>query len=298
MAFFSLIMLVGSLLTVILAVVVIAIAVRWPAGAAKRAFLAFVIISFLVIPLNSLWLETATLMISSGGYRFGGGQFYYSLIGIQAWIGAFLHLASLVLLITYAVIRRGDAQIEALEPETSKEQAWTPNLSAAQLVGIMRRREWGHLIDLLPFVVIWIVFLSLANALDSSIRLNYAARSFLAAFVFCAPFGFLAYLLLKDLFWGKSLGKWLTGCRVVDANTGETPNAAKLILRNLIFLLFPIGSIVELAVANFRPDRKRLGDLWAGTMVVSESPASVEREAVARQADQIDQKVEKHPLDD
>ena len=71
-------------------------------------------------------------------------------------------------------------------------------------------------------------------------------------------------------------------------------------LRNVIFLLFPLGSMVELAVANFRPDRKRLGDLWAGTMVVHGPAQIVDGKRVEPTVAEAKEAAapKKHPLDD
>ncbi len=72
---------------------------------------------------------------------------------------------------------------------------------------------------------------------------------------------------LRDLVGGRSLGKWLLGVRVVDsADAGTTPDARRLILRNLTIWLSPVG----LALAAMHPDRMRFGDRLARTMVVEE----------------------------
>lgn len=77
----------------------------------------------------------------------------------------------------------------------------------------------------------------------------------------------VGYCLFKDCFSGKSLAKAMIGLRVVDAGTGEPIGVGKSIARNWIFLI-PLFPLVELIVANCREDKRRLGDLMAGTVVI------------------------------
>jgi uncharacterized RDD family membrane protein YckC len=76
----------------------------------------------------------------------------------------------------------------------------------------------------------------------------------------------LLYILLKDSFSGKSIGKALTGLRVIDTKESKPAGLGKSLMRNFIFII-PIVPLVELIVANCRKDKKRLGDLIAGTAV-------------------------------
>ena len=77
----------------------------------------------------------------------------------------------------------------------------------------------------------------------------------------------ICYILFKDAFAGKSPGKAITGLRVVEVSTGRPIGAAKSITRNWLFLV-PFMPLVELIVANIRTDKRRLGDLIAGTDVI------------------------------
>ena len=105
---------------------------------------------------------------------------------------------------------------------------------------------------------------------------------------------------MKDCLGGVSVGKWFTGCRVIEASSGIPASIPQTMLRNVIFLMFPIGSMVELAVVNFRPDRKRLGDLWAGTMVVYGPAQIVDGVRVEPTVVEAEEAAvpKKHPLDD
>jgi uncharacterized RDD family membrane protein YckC len=77
---------------------------------------------------------------------------------------------------------------------------------------------------------------------------------------------------------GKSLGKVLCGLRVVDI-AGDEPTTTAILLRNLVrildlMLLFPLVFIL------ISPLRQRIGDMAAGTVVVTdaEPPADADDE--------------------
>jgi uncharacterized RDD family membrane protein YckC len=79
----------------------------------------------------------------------------------------------------------------------------------------------------------------------------------------------LAYYTLLEGLFGRTLGKMITGIRVVDARTGSTPGIAKALGRTFMriidgFFGYLLGWIVILCSSN----RRRLGDMAAGTLVV------------------------------
>lgn len=79
--------------------------------------------------------------------------------------------------------------------------------------------------------------------------------------------GLLIIFLLffgKDCFNGISIGRWIMGIQVVNAENAETPTKGKLILRNISQVLWPLEFIV-LAVSK---DKQRLGDLMTNTRVI------------------------------
>ena len=84
-----------------------------------------------------------------------------------------------------------------------------------------------------------------------------------------------SYLLLTK---GQTLGKWMLGIRIVDAESNGAATAVKLLgLRYVLVLLVRaipiIGDLLGLADALFifRGDRRCAHDLIAGTKVVSNS---------------------------
>jgi uncharacterized RDD family membrane protein YckC len=132
---------------------------------------------------------------------------------------------------------------------------------------ILQRREWTYVLDQL--ILCFLSFLvGLFVGTASGSRASPAAAESAASTAFML--GLLlstAYCLSKDAFFGKGLGKAMTGLRVVDAVTGEPIGLGKSVARNWIFMV-PFFPLVELIVANCRQDKRRLGDLMAGTTVI------------------------------
>lgn len=76
--------------------------------------------------------------------------------------------------------------------------------------------------------------------------------------------GFFLYLA-KDSIKGISIGKWIMGIMVRDANDSQNaPSIGRLFLRNLPMIIWP----VEFIVLATNREKKRLGDNMATTIVV------------------------------
>ena len=93
-------------------------------------------------------------------------------------------------------------------------------------------------------------------------------------YIFSAPFqgdlvgliggySMIISLLLKDLS-GNSLGKRITGFKIISLLDNAPPRTSQLFLRNLLVFLTPFEAVMVI----FRPDHRRIGDLLAHTMVV------------------------------
>jgi uncharacterized RDD family membrane protein YckC len=126
--------------------------------------------------------------------------------------------------------------------------------SRKKLHSILHRREWTYIIDI-------------SFAFLISLMINLLAKKFSPPGGF--PYGEvvgLLYILLKDSFSGKSIGKLLTSLRVIDSKESKPAGLGKSLMRNFLFII-PFFPLVELIVANCRKDKKRLGDLIAGTAV-------------------------------
>jgi uncharacterized RDD family membrane protein YckC len=79
---------------------------------------------------------------------------------------------------------------------------------------------------------------------------------------------YLVHVTVGELFWGRSIGKALCHLRVISLD-GSKPTALSIIVRNVIRLFEMIPGIL-LIYMLFNPNRQRLGDLLARTMVISE----------------------------
>ncbi|HYC30938.1 MAG TPA: RDD family protein [Gemmatimonadales bacterium] len=80
------------------------------------------------------------------------------------------------------------------------------------------------------------------------------------------------YLLIKDGFGGRSVGKRVTGLIVVNLLTNRPCSIFRSAVRSLVFCfsnLIPIvGSLIEPILVIATPERRRLGDRAASTQVV------------------------------
>ncbi|MCF6138853.1 RDD family protein [Pseudalkalibacillus berkeleyi] len=79
--------------------------------------------------------------------------------------------------------------------------------------------------------------------------------------------GLIIIVVSKDIFGGRSLGKIIKKLRIVDVTTNEKSSLFRVILRNITFMF--MGPI-ELFIGFVRKDHRRVGDLLAGTKVISE----------------------------
>ena len=80
----------------------------------------------------------------------------------------------------------------------------------------------------------------------------------------------LFYMLLRDTFGGRSLGKLATGLKVIDVK--ERPlKISQAIIRN-IFIVLPILPLVEYFVMLKNQQGRRVGDKAAKTLVIDLKP--------------------------
>ncbi|MEX2670473.1 MAG: RDD family protein [Phycisphaeraceae bacterium] len=101
------------------------------------------------------------------------------------------------------------------------------------------------------------------------------------------------HTLLAELFTGRSLGKWIMGCRVVNL-TGEPPHAGQIVGRNFFKILeMAVPWLLLLPILpSLLPYQQRLGDLIGRTLVVVDVPESEQPPAEKREDDDESQKHE------
>ena len=78
----------------------------------------------------------------------------------------------------------------------------------------------------------------------------------------------LYYLLFEGLL-GRTVGKLVTGIRVIDAKTGRTPGMLTVLVRTLLRLIDGVGGyLLAWVVVVFNDRRRRIGDMAADTLVI------------------------------
>ena len=134
------------------------------------------------------------------------------------------------------------------------------------------RRVAAALVDAGVILVLLIVIASLFGndeASNWSLWAETRGRPRVAFFLLT-----FAYFFGTELVWAQTLGKRLLGLRVVRAD-GSHAGAGMIFIRNLVRLVdwlpafYVVGAVAVFATGE---RRQRLGDLAAGTRVVSGSP--------------------------
>ncbi len=133
---------------------------------------------------------------------------------------------------------------------------------------ILGTRVIAAIIDLVPLVALFVVMAltmgdSDTDTADGGVSLNLNNGPFLLflALVF-------AYFFLLEAFAGGTIGKKLMGLRILK--DGAPPSIGAIAVRNLVRFvdMLPAFYLLGFIVAAIRGDRRRLGDLAAGTVVV------------------------------
>ena len=118
----------------------------------------------------------------------------------------------------------------------------------------------NKIIDFLPKRIISAIIdlfsLTLASMILSVIEVFTLTPPVYTAIVLFSVF------LNKDIYYGKSIGKYFNGTRVVSIKTGSVASPIQCLIRNLFILIWPLEAIVLF----FTPER-RIGDMVAGTKV-------------------------------
>ncbi len=100
--------------------------------------------------------------------------------------------------------------------------------------------------------------------------------------VFAIIFGY--FIINEMVFKGQSIGKKILGLRVIREN-GRPISLAQSVIRNLIrFFIDNIG--IGIALMFFSKRLKRVGDMAAGTIVVSENSRKIEIDSLITDATQ------------
>lgn len=126
----------------------------------------------------------------------------------------------------------------------------------------LANRGYRLIANLIDWVVTYAIFLGPYFVFDSALQTPTPDVMIILSFI-GAP---LYYLLNDGLPNGQSLGKKLFRIQVVDEKTGQPCRVGKSFLRNLPMVI-PLVNIFDV-MCIFGEKRQRLGDNWAGTIVV------------------------------
>ncbi len=135
------------------------------------------------------------------------------------------------------------------------------------------RRMAAGLIDALPFIL---------ASLYVYMKLDPESQSFDHVTTELLPevIGVVVYLLhvtVSEVIWGRSIGKMIFGLRVVK-NDGTPLTPGRAILRNVMRVL-DVSLLIPLVFVLISPLRQRIGDLAAGTLVVTKAVKETEQTA-------------------
>jgi uncharacterized RDD family membrane protein YckC len=79
----------------------------------------------------------------------------------------------------------------------------------------------------------------------------------------------IAYFILMEGYLGRTLGKMVTGIRIIDEQTGDVPGLGKATIRTVLRVVDGLlGYLVALIVVLVSAKRQRIGDMAAHTLVV------------------------------
>lgn len=135
------------------------------------------------------------------------------------------------------------------------------------------RRFFALVIDIIILAIVaWIIGLITGNAHGSSVSMGTGSSLLVAVIEF-------AYFIVLEAQFGATVGKMVTGIRVVKAD-GSRLTWGAAVGRNLLRIIdgFPyvIPYVLGAIVMWVTPNKQRIGDLAAGTVVVpAEAVANV-----------------------
>lgn len=127
--------------------------------------------------------------------------------------------------------------------------------------------------------VVWFAFFFVAvplvaavtgqlELITSGVQANLEGTPAVVAFLLWLALG-IGYHTLFEWRYGKTLGKYLVGIRAVNED-GSALSLRSALVRNVARLVdfFPLYYVVGIVALLLSDEDKRLGDRWAGTIVV------------------------------
>jgi uncharacterized RDD family membrane protein YckC len=130
------------------------------------------------------------------------------------------------------------------------------------------------LIDLWPFYLLALFLVGHVHRGLLPSEITFDRFSVWASAVSLAVY--VLHSLIAEWIWGRSLGKMFVGLRVLAVD-GQAPSRGAIVMRNLLRVIEGPGLLgVPLLAIYFTPLRQRIGDMLAGTLVVTKNPSDKE----------------------
>jgi uncharacterized RDD family membrane protein YckC len=134
-------------------------------------------------------------------------------------------------------------------------------------VHVTGRRVVATIIDGILFGIVSSILSSLFGTETTSSGFNITRLSTGGSFLLLVIV-VLYYVILEGVY-GRTVGKMITGVKVVDAATGSPPGIGKAVIRTLLRIIDGIFAyLVGFIIVVSSDRRRRLGDMAAGTLVV------------------------------
>lgn len=115
------------------------------------------------------------------------------------------------------------------------------------------------------FDIAFIIFLAFTLYMLPGLIFKIDSEDYQNFMIFPLLIIIISYLFFGELIIKNTLGKYLLGIEVVDNERLERPSLQSFIKRDLLKVIFPVEGLVLL----LSKPKKRLGDLWAKTIVVN-----------------------------
>jgi uncharacterized RDD family membrane protein YckC len=180
-------------------------------------------------------------------------------IPMMPWIGGD---AIMVLLAALAALR----QRKLSESETSVDRG-----DAKPRLAPLGVRVVAGLVDLAPILAV-VALVQPANAANPLLGMGKS----LGELLWLSLTAYVLHTLVAELICGQSIGKMVFGLRVVDVK-GDAPSPGAIVLRNLLRVA-DVTLGLPLLIVFMTPLRQRVGDLIAGTVVISRDGEEEEEE--------------------
>jgi uncharacterized RDD family membrane protein YckC len=168
----------------------------------------------------------------------------------------------MVLLAALAAVRQ--RKLAESEPAVKRDDA-KPRLAP---LGV---RFVAGLVDLAPILAV-VALVQPANGANPLLGMGKS----LGELLWLSLAAYVLHTLAAELICGQSIGKMVFGLRVVDLK-GNAPSAGAIVLRNLLRVA-DVTLGLPLLIVFLTPLRQRVGDLVAGTVVISREGEEEEEE--------------------